>query len=261
MAILEARGLNKSFGAVTAAADINVSVEADSVVGLIGGNGAGKTTFINMITGYLKPDTGTIRYDGRDITQFVPRRVTQLGMCRSFQIPQLFNSLTVRENLLVALGVVVLGGNKWASGATLAADQVDTAADDALRRFGLEADRDKPAAVLPEGVRKLLDIAMAMVVKPKILLLDEPTSGVSADEKFAIMDMVMAAVRAERVTILFVEHDMEIVSRYTQRVLAFYDGRIIADGATEAVLNDDEVRKYVVGTTHAATAGASHAAH
>jgi branched-chain amino acid transport system ATP-binding protein len=259
VAILEARGLNKSFGAVTAAADINVSVDADTVVGLIGGNGAGKTTFINMITGYLKPDTGTIHYEGRDITQSVPRRVTQLGMCRSFQIPQLFNSLTVRENLLVALGVVVLGGHKWASGATLAANQVDAAADDALRRFGLDGDRDKPASVLPEGVRKLLDIAMAMVVKPKILLLDEPTSGVSADEKFAIMDMVMAAVRADRVTILFVEHDMEIVSRYTHRVLAFYDGRIIADGATEAVLNDDEVRKYVVGTSHAT--GPNHAAH
>ncbi len=261
VSILEARGLNKSFGAVTAAANINVSVAADTVVGLIGGNGAGKTTFINMITGYLKPDTGTVHYEGRDITQLVPRRVTQLGMCRSFQIPQLFNSLTVRENLRVALGVVVLGGHKWASGATLAANQVDAAADDALRRFGLDADRDKPASVLPEGVRKVLDIAMAMVVKPKILLLDEPTSGVSAGEKFAIMDMVMTAVRAERVTILFVEHDMEIVSRYTQRVLAFYDGRIIADGAPDAVLNDDEVRKYVVGTIHAAAAGASHAAH
>jgi branched-chain amino acid transport system ATP-binding protein len=135
------------------------------------------------------------------------------------------------------------------------------AADDALRRFGLDAERHKPASVLPEGVRKLLDIAMAMVVKPKILLLDEPTSGVSADEKFAIMDTVMTAVRADKVTILFVEHDMEIVSRYTQRVLAFYDGRIIADGAPDAVLNDDEVRKYVVGTIHAAAARASHAAH
>jgi len=260
VAILEARGLNKSFGAVTAAADINVSVEADTVVGLIGGNGAGKTTFINMITGYLKPDAGTIRYEGRDITQLVPRRVTQLGMCRSFQIPQLFNTLTVRENLLVALGVVALGGKHWVGGAKLTTAQVDAAADDALRRFGLEGDRDKPAAVLPEGVRKLLDIAMAMVVKPKILLLDEPTSGVSADEKFVIMDMVMTAVRADRVTILFVEHDMEIVNRYTQRVLAFYEVRIIADGAPDAVLNDAEVRKYVVGTIHAA-AGASHAAH
>ena len=106
--------------------------------------------------------------------------------------------------------------------------------------------------MLPEGVRKLLDIAMAMVVKPKVLLLDEPTSGVSADEKFAIMDRVMAAVRADRVTILFVEHDMDIVRRYAARVLAFYEGRIIADGAPDAVLNDDEVRRYVVGTIHAA---------
>jgi branched-chain amino acid transport system ATP-binding protein len=259
VSILEARGLNKSFGAVTAAADINVSVEADTVVGLIGGNGAGKTTFINMITGYLKPDSGTIHYAGQEITQLVPRHVTQLGMCRSFQIPQLFNSLTVRENLLVALGVVALGGKHWVGGAKLTTAQVDAAADDALRRFGLTGESDKLAAVLPEGVRKLLDIAMAMVVKPRILLLDEPTSGVSADEKFVIMDMVMTAVRADRVTILFVEHDMEIVNRYTQRVLAFYDGRIIADGAPEAVLNDAEVRKYVVGTIH--TAAASHAAH
>ncbi len=261
-AILEAQGLNKSFGAVTAAVNINVSVEGDTVVGLIGGNGAGKTTFINMVTGYLKPDSGTIRFEGRDITQLVPRKVTQLGICRSFQIPQLFASLTVRENLLVALGVVVLGTDQWASGATLESDRVDAAADEALARFGLADYRDTLAGVLPEGVRKLLDIAMAMVVKPRILLLDEPTSGVSADEKFAIMDTVMAGVRAERVTILFVEHDMDIVRRYTQRILAFYEGRIIADGTPEAVLNDDEVRRYVIGTSHApAAAGQSHAAH
>lgn len=250
-AILEARGLNKSFGAVTAAADINVSVEPDTVVGLIGGNGAGKTTFINMVTGYLKPDTGTIHYAGRDITELVPRNITQLGICRSFQIPQLFGSLTVRENLLIALGVVVLGRKQWASGATLASDRVDATADEALARFGLTNYRDTLSGVLPEGVRKLLDIAMAMVVKPKILLLDEPTSGVSADEKFGIMDMVMRAVRADRVTILFVEHDMDIVSRYTQRIVAFYEGRIIADGAPDVVFNDGEVRKYVIGISHA----------
>ena len=253
-AILETRGLNKSFGAVTAAANINLAIEPDTVVGFIGGNGAGKTTFLNMVTGYLKPDAGTIHYAGRDITQLVPRNVTQLGICRSFQIPQLFDSLTVRENLLVGLGVVVLGGKHWASGATLDSNRVDTAADEALARFGLADYRDKQAGVLPEGVRKLLDIAMAMVVKPNVLLLDEPTSGVSADEKFAIMDMVMAAVRAERVTILFVEHDMDIVRRYTQRIVAFYEGRIIADGEPESVLDNDEVRKYVIG-------GASHAAH
>ncbi|HKV54770.1 MAG TPA: ABC transporter ATP-binding protein [Candidatus Binataceae bacterium] len=262
-AILEAQGLNKRFGAVTAAANINVGIEQNSIVGLIGGNGAGKTTFINMVTGYLKPDTGTIRYSGRDITRLAPRNITQLGVCRSFQIPQLYDSLTVHENLLIALGIVVLGAKKWASTMPVRSNGVDEAADTTLNRFGLESYRNKVSAVLPEGVRKLLDIAMAMVVRPKILLLDEPTSGVSADQKFVIMDMVMDALRSDSVTILFVEHDMDIVSRYTQRVLAFYEGRIIADGKPEGVLSDSEVRKYVTGEgqTGAVTEGASHAAN
>ena len=245
-AILEARGLCKSFGAVVAAADINVSIVRDSVTGLIGSNGAGKTTFINMVTGYMKPGTGTIRFDGHDITSLTPRRITQLGIARSFQIPQWFNSLTVRDNLLAAVGIVAAAATRWAHGA-ITRERADGVTDEILARFSLDADRDKPAGVLPEGVRKLLDIAMALVVKPKILLLDEPTSGVSADEKFGIMDVVMRAVKADGVTVLFVEHDMDIVNRYAGRVLAFYDGRIIADGAPGAVLKDDEVRKYVIG--------------
>ncbi|MBI3527657.1 MAG: ABC transporter ATP-binding protein [Betaproteobacteria bacterium] len=258
--VLEAKGLNKSFGAVTAANDINVAVEQDAIVGLIGSNGAGKTTFINMVTGYLKPSAGTITFGGRDITPFSPRQITRLGICRSFQIPQLFNSLSVYDNLLVGIGIVVSGGKNWAQ----ASHYVDTpgeAVNSILERFRLTDYRDKLAGVLPEGIRKLLDIAMAMAVKPKILLLDEPTSGVSADEKFTLMDMVMEAVRAQKVTVLFVEHDMEIVTRYTQRVLAFYEGRIIADGLPAAVLSDIEVRKYVTGETQHTTAGGRHAAH
>ena len=156
---------------------------------------------------------------------------------------------------------MVLEAKKFASAATLRTENVDAIADETLARFRLTEYRDKLAGYLPEGVRKLLDIAMAMVVKPQVLLLDEPTSGVSADEKFVLMDMVMDALRADRVTILFVEHDMEIVSRYTHRVLAFYEGRIIADGEPDAVLHDDEVIKYVIGNIHAsATArGSSHA--
>ena len=245
-AILVARGLCKSFGAVTAAADINVSVERDSVISLIGSNGAGKTTFINMVTGYLKPAAGSITFDGHDITPLAPRRITQLGIARSFQIPQLFNSLTVRDNLLVAVGIVAAANTRWARSA-ITPEGAAGATDETLARFGLDAYRDKPAGILPEGVRKLLDIAMALVVRPKILLLDEPTSGVSADEKFGIMDVVMRAVATDRVTVLFVEHDMDIVNRYAGRVLAFYDGRIIADGAPDAVLKDAEVCKYVIG--------------
>jgi branched-chain amino acid transport system ATP-binding protein len=253
--VLEARGLNKTFGAVTAASDINVAVDKDSIVGLIGSNGAGKTTFINMVTGYLKPTSGSIFFDGREITQLGPRLVTRLGICRSFQIPQLFGTLTVYENLLTGVGVVHSGGRGWSDASRLEGTP-EQAVETMLQRFELEPYRDRKANALPEGVRKLLDIAMAMAVRPKILLLDEPTSGVSADEKFGLMDMVMEAVRAQGVTVLFVEHDMDIVSRYTQRILAFYEGRIIADGEPGTVLNDPEVRKYVTGEADFAGGGA-----
>jgi branched-chain amino acid transport system ATP-binding protein len=256
-AILDARGLNKNFGAVTAASDVNAAIEKDSVVGLIGTNGAGKTTFINMITGYLKPDRGAIHYEGRDITRLAPREITRLGICRSFQIPQLYSSLSVRENMLVALGVVLrnagLGGffSRREPRVPGYEAPVEEVAERILERFGLTPYRNRNAQVLPGGVRKLLDIALTMAAKPRVLLLDEPTSGVSAQEKFGIMEMVMKAVKAEGATVLFVEHDMEVVSRFAERVLAFYDGRIIADAAPEVALNDPEVKRYVVGALRA----------
>jgi branched-chain amino acid transport system ATP-binding protein len=244
--ILEATGLVKTFGAVTAARDIHVSIEEDTVVGLIGGNGAGKTTFLNLVTGYLKPTSGTIRFRGRDITGMAPRRITRLGICRSFQIPQVFDTLSTRENLLVGLGIVAMGRKAFA-GSQAGTGRPEDVAEEMLERFHLREYRDEPASVLPEGVRKLLDIAMALAVKPSILLLDEPTSGVSADEKFALMDLVLGAIRADKVTVLFVEHDMDIVRRYTQRILAFYDGKVIADADSATVLANPEVRRLVVG--------------
>ena len=252
-AILDARGLYKSFGAVVAASEVNAAIERDSVVGLIGTNGAGKTTFINMITGYLKPDAGSIHFEGRDITPLAPRDITRLGISRSFQIPQLYRSLTVFENMMVGLGIVMknagLGGFFSARAPLVPGHGAppEDAAARILERFGLAAYRDQNAQVLPGGVRKLLDIALAMVGKPRVLLLDEPTSGVSAEEKFGIMEMVMKGVKAEGATVLFVEHDMEIVARFADRVLAFYDGRIIADAPPQAALRDPEVQRYVVG--------------
>ena len=259
--ILDARGLNKSFGAVTAAKDVSAAIEKDAVVGLIGTNGAGKTTFINMITGYLKPDTGRIHFEGRDITALAPRQITRLGICRSFQIPQLYSSLSVFDNMMIGLGIVLdnagLGGffsrsRSWETrpvpGYGKPAEEV---AEHLLARFGLADYRHRNAQVLPGGVRKLLDIALTMVAKPRVLLLDEPTSGVSAEEKFGIMQMVLEAVRAEGVTVLFVEHDMEVVSRFAQRVLAFYDGRIIADAPPAVALQDPEVKRHVVGRARA----------
>jgi branched-chain amino acid transport system ATP-binding protein len=250
--ILEAKGLRKTFGAVTAAWDISAAIQQDTVVGLIGSNGAGKTTFINMITGYLKPSAGMIHFQGRDITSLPPREITRLGVCRSFQIPQLYDSLSVEENILVGLGIVSLVNKKpFFARARRKAPGYQTAGPEAakaiMERFGLIDYRDKPANALPGGIRKLLDIAMSMVGKPQIMMLDEPTSGINADQKFEIMDMIIKALRAEGVTVLFVEHDMEIVTRYSDRILAFCDGRIIADGGPEEVLVDSQVREYVIG--------------
>jgi branched-chain amino acid transport system ATP-binding protein len=251
--ILDAKDLCKTFGAVTAASEVSAAIEKDSVVGLIGTNGAGKTTFINIVTGYVKPDRGSIAYDGRDITRLPPREITRLGICRSFQVPQLYGSMTVLDNMMVGLGIVLrnagLAGyfSRGAPPVPGYGRPAQEVAEHILGRFGLLEDRDRNAQVLPGGARKLLDIALAMVARPRILLLDEPTSGVSAQEKFGIMQMVLDAVRAEGTTVLFVEHDMEVVSRFAQRVLAFYDGRIIVDAPPQAALADPEVRRYVVG--------------
>ena len=244
-ALLEAQGVGKRFGAVVAAADINIGVRAGERVSLIGSNGAGKTTFVNMITGYLKPDTGHIRFDGRDITALHPRTIVGLGVARSFQIPQLFGELTVLDNMLVASACQ----GTHMSYTKAARDAAAVARTEALlQRFALTEHRERRVSELPGGVRKLLDIAMALTVRPKLLLLDEPTSGVSAEEKFPMMDTIMAALGSQRdTTVLFVEHDMDIVERYAERVIAFYSGRIIADDVPAQALATDDVRRYVTG--------------
>ena len=244
-ALLEARGLEKSFGSVVAAANIQVAVNEHEVVGIIGANGAGKTTFVNMVTGYVKPSAGQILYDGREITRLTPRAVTRIGISRSFQIPQVFLTASAIDNLLISLGVAerrLL--HVWRP---LRRPELLEQAHEILARYAIAGYAQQQAVLLPQGVRKLLDIAMAVVHHPRVLLMDEPTSGVAVEEKFGIMDTVMAALKEQRVTVLFVEHDMEIILRYASRVLAFYDGAIIADGPPESVLEDEQVRRFVIG--------------
>jgi branched-chain amino acid transport system ATP-binding protein len=243
--VLSVRGLDKRFGAVVAADALTIEIAAGQKVSLIGANGAGKTTFVNMVTGYLKPDSGSIALDGMNIGGHSPRGVAQLGISRSFQIPQLFIELTAAENLMVAVSGTRTQALSFHSPAD--AQGRREKAVELLGRFGLADLADRPVSELAGGVRKLIDIAMALVRRPKLLLLDEPTSGVSAEEKFATMDRVIHAVAPDAATIVFVEHDMEIVSRYADRVVAFYSGRILADGNPNDVLKDPEVRRYVTG--------------
>ena len=248
-AVLEARGLGKVFGAVIAAKDISVSVEPAARLSLIGANGAGKTTFVNLVTGYLKPDSGEVLLEGKPITGLPPRRITRMGVCRSFQIPQLCEPMSPLDNVLVATEIATHRRHSPADFFRPAhAPGAVAEARELLERFGLTDYADQPVNELPGGVRKLVDIAMALASRPRVLLLDEPTSGVSSEEKFPLMDRVMAALAGEDAAAIFVEHDMDIVTRYSDRVLAFYSGQIIADDPPDQVLSDPMVQKYVTGT-------------
>jgi branched-chain amino acid transport system ATP-binding protein len=250
--ILTVKDLEKIFGSVVAARDISVSVPAHQTVGIIGANGAGKTTFVNMITGHLAPSKGSIRFEDKDITGLPSRQITRLGISRSFQVAQVFPTMTVLENMRIA-AAIARGRDSMIDRllTPLDAPETDAETDAALELFQIARYRDARAATLPQGIRKLLDIAMAVAGKPRLLLLDEPTSGISIEEKFGLMEVVMSALKKRQITVLFVEHDMDIVGRFADRVLAFYDGTVIADEKPETVLANPKVQTLISGTQRA----------
>lgn len=242
--LLSTRGLSLSFGGVVAADAIDFDLQPGERLAVVGQNGAGKTTFINICTGYLKPTSGTVLFDAVDITGHTPRAITRRGVGRSFQLPQVFTEHTVRECLMLAASSV-----KQKHGFFLPlAQAVDAHEVDAtLELLQLSARAHDLAGSLPEGQRKLLDVAMALVLRPKLMIMDEPTSGVSTDEKHALMAVLMRALDERQVTSIFVEHDIDIVRRYATRLCAWIAGRIAADGAPEEVLRDPIVVKNVIG--------------
>jgi branched-chain amino acid transport system ATP-binding protein len=256
--ILSVRGLSKQFGSLIAAHDISASVPAQQTIGVIGANGAGKTTFINMITGHLVPTKGTIHFEEHDITGLPSRKITRMGISRSFQIAQVFPSLTAFENMCAAAAIGRAPDHFMGHVSTLLRSRESVAeAEELLGLFQIARYRDTLASTLPQGVRKLLDIGMAVAGSPRLLLLDEPTSGISIEEKFDLMEVVMSALRDRKITVLFVEHDMEVVERFAERVLAFYDGTIIADGTPAATLADPRVQALISGTKLKIVPGAS----
>jgi branched-chain amino acid transport system ATP-binding protein len=255
--ILAVRDLEKTFGSLVAARDITVSVPAEQTVGVIGANGAGKTTFINMITGHLKPTKGTILFEDKDITGKPSREIMRLGISRSFQVAQVFPTLSVFDNMCIAAAIARRKGGLFGTIATPMHSPAAVAeAEATIDLFQIADYRATPANTLPQGVRKLLDIGMAVVGWPRLLLLDEPTSGISIEEKFDLMQVVMSALKTRRITVLFVEHDMEIVARFADRVLAFYDGTVIADGRPHETLDNPQVQELISGVRVKPRAGA-----
>ena len=260
--VITVRNLEKSFDGFRAIYGISLDIAPGEVTGIIGANGAGKTTFVNMITGHVKPSRGSIAFDGKDITGLPSRTVARLGIARSFQVPQTFPSLSVSDNIAIATAIATTPPNILSQlMAPLMRRETFETVNEITRRFQLTPYRDKPAQQLPQGVRKILDIAMAVVSRPRVILLDEPTSGISIEEKYGLMEIVISALAANGMTILFVEHDMDIIGRFADRVLAFYEGTVLADGPPAEVLSNPQVQQFVTGTPHVPVpeAEASHA--
>ena len=244
-ALLSARDIEIRFGGVVAADGVALDVFEGDHLAIIGPNGAGKTTFLNICTGYLKPQAGRVTFKGRELLGSSPRAITRLGIARAFQIPQLFAEQTVLENMLLASAS---RAGRLGMFTRLADIPQRAEAEAILEQVGCSDVKDRVASELPEGKRKLVDIALALALKPAVLLMDEPTSGVASSEKFAIMDTLIGALRAQKVTSVFVEHDMEMVSRYANRVAVWSSGRIQKEGPPDEVLTDPEVIRTVIGS-------------
>ena len=242
--LLSTRGLSLSFGGVVAADAIDFDLQPGERLAVVGQNGAGKTTFINICTGYLTPTSGQVLFNGVDVTGHTPRAITRRGVGRSFQLPQVFTEHTVRECLMLASSSV-----KQRRSFLLPMSQAVDAheVDATLELLQLSSRANDLAGSLPEGQRKLLDVAMALVLRPQLMIMDEPTSGVSTDEKHGLMEVLMRALDERQVTSIFVEHDIDIVRRYATRLCAWIAGRIAADGAPDEVLRDPIVVKNVIG--------------
>ena len=245
--LLEVKNLNKKFGSVTAANNINFKMNENEIIGVIGANGAGKTTFCNIITGYLKADSGEILYQGANIMKLNVQEIKNIGIHRSFQIPQVFENLGVLENIIITELVSKNKQNSLFEDAYTKQNYEN--AIKLLEKFSLDVDtfKDKVVKELPQGARKVLDILIAIIGKPKVILLDEPTSGISTDEKNSIMNNILRAIKELNISVLFIEHDMEIVEKFSERVVAFYNGEIIADGKPSKVFNQNNVKKFIIG--------------
>lgn len=246
MDILTTTQLSKSFGDTHAVDHVDFTVSAGEVLALIGSNGAGKTTLINLISGLIPPDSGRVEFQGADITRASVHEKIALGIARSFQLVNLFDQLPVRENVSLAIF-----SREGRTRRIFALADADTAVRDeamaVLKQFGLDGLAGTPAGGLSQGERKLLDVAVAYALRPKLLFLDEPTSGVSTREKAPIMDIISQVVRSGGITAVIVEHDMDVVFTYCPRIVAMHQGTILADGTPDQIRNNAQVTANLLG--------------
>lgn len=247
--ILETHGLTKDFKGFTAVKDINLSVQTGSIHALIGPNGAGKTTFFNLLTKFLKPSSGQIIYDSKDITHAKPAGIAQRGLIRSFQISAVFPHLSARENVRIALQrELQVSYQFWRPLRIL--NQLNEEAQATLELVGLGKFADVEAVELAYGQKRALEIATTIALKPKLMLLDEPTQGMSAEDVGTVTDLIKRVVKGR--TIVMVEHNLDVVSTLADRITVLNRGEILAEGNYDEVSTNPDVMEAYMGTTDAA---------
>src|SRR5262245_62172278 len=244
MKALEVHGLSKSYGGVRAVRDLSFSVESGEVVALIGPNGAGKTTCFNMLNGQLAPDRGEIVVGGTRVAGLPPHRVWRLGVGRTFQLTQTFGSLSVRENVQVAL---LSYHRRLRSVFAFAPVLYVKEAEALLERVGMRSQAARPCAVLAYGDLKRVELAVALANQPRLLLMDEPTAGMAPEERGALMQLAATLAASEGIAVLFTEHDMDVVFGHASRIIVLHQGEIIASGAPAEVRVDPKVREVYLG--------------
>jgi len=249
VSLLVAQGVSKTFAGITALDDVSIDVNAGEIVGLIGPNGAGKTTFFNCLLGVLKPNAGTVTFDGRDLARVPTYRRARLGIGRTFQRIELFGGMTPREHFLVTERVRNGSGSLWKDVLFLGRPSADekARADAMLEMLGLDRVADRPVESLSLGVGRLVEIGRALMTGPKLVLLDEPSSGLDRDETEVLGAKLRDVQKEQGTAILLVEHDVDFVRSLVQRIFVLDFGTLIASGPTADVFADDAVRRAYLG--------------
>jgi branched-chain amino acid transport system ATP-binding protein len=242
--VLQADGLAKAFGGVKAVDGVTFAVEAGRLIALIGPNGAGKTTCFNLLNGQLAPDAGSVSLLGRNITRLSPRAIWRLGVGRTFQITATFASMTVRENVQMAL--LSHHGQVW-NGWSRAREAFLSEADALLAQVGMTAQAERACGILAYGDLKRIELAVALANAPKLLLMDEPTAGMAPAERLALMELTRRIAREQGIAVLFTEHDMDVVFSHADRILVLDRGRLIAEGSAAEVRANPAVQAVYLG--------------
>ncbi len=245
-ALLRIDNLSKRYGALIAVDNVSMEVAEGEVRAVIGPNGAGKTTLFHLITGVVPPSTGSVRFAGSDITRLPAHAICQRGLSRTFQLTSLFPQLSARENAMLAAQARHPG--RWTPfGGTAVFARAREIAEAALAQLGLSRVAERPAGLLSHGDQRLLEVAMAMAQEPKVLLLDEPTQGLSVEETAEAVETLAQFLDKARLTVLLVEHDMEVVFRLAHRISVLHRGAVIADGTPATVKADARVQEAYLG--------------